>query len=145
MFEAIKEFEDSHPLLKGRDIQGVADPAIWDAEIGVSVADVAAKYGIYFIPGDHKRLAGLMQCQYRLQFSKDGYPRMYVLDTCKDFIRTLPLLQYDEHKVEDVSTELEDHCYDEFRYFAMQHLISPMEAKPDKKPQSDPLDMFTQW
>ena len=145
VFAALREYEDNHPLLAGKEITGVADPAIWDAEMGVSVAEYALKYNIYFTPADHKRIPGWMQCHYRMQFDADGYPRMYVLDTCKDFIRTIPSLQYDQHKVEEVDTDSEDHIADEFRYFAMSRPIAPMEAKPTYTPQGDPLDMFTAY
>ena len=145
VFQEIREFEDNHPLLKDRDIIGVADPAIWDAETGISVAEVAAKYNILFSPGDHKRIPGWMQCHYRMQFDEEGYPRMYVLDTCKDFIRTIPLLQYDDHKVEDVDTEGEDHIADEWRYFCMMRPVQPMEAKKPVVRLTDPLDMFTSY
>ena len=145
VFAALAEFERDHPLLAGKQITGVADPAIWDAEMGESIAETAAKHYIHFIPGDHKRTAGWMQCHYRMQFDADGYPRMYVLDSCKDFIRTIPALQFDDHKYEDCNTEGEDHIADEFRYFAMSRPIKPMAADPKPKPQTDPLDMFTQF
>lgn len=145
VFREVNEFENNHPLLKGRQITGVADPAIWDAEMGMSVADHAIKHGIYFTPGDHKRIAGWMQCHYRLQFDADGYPRMYVLDSCKDFLRTVPSLQYDDHKVEEVDTNGEDHIADEWRYFCMSRPIAPMEAVKEYKPKGDPLDMFTRY
>ena len=145
VFREVAEFERGHPLLQGRKITGVADPAIWDASTGMSVAEYAIKHGIYFVPGDHKRMAGWMQCHYRLQFDADGFPRMYVLDSCKDFIRTIPQLQYDAHKVEEVDTDGEDHIADEWRYFCMSRPITPMEAKPVYVPQADPLDMFTRY
>lgn len=145
VFQEIREFENNHPLLKDRDISGVADPAIWDKETGISIAETAAKYGIYFKKGDNRRQPGWMQCQYRLQFDKQGFPRMYVLDTCKDFLRTIPMQQYDDHKPEELDTSLEDHQADEFRYFAMQHMIQPMEAKPAMNYMTDPLDMFSNY
>ena len=37
-------------------------------------------------------------------------------DTCKDTIRTLPLVQHDPARVEDVDTNAEDHAADETRY-----------------------------
>ena len=145
VFAEIAQFEQTHPLLKGRDITGVADPAIWDAEMGESIAETAAKHQILFVPGDHKRIAGWMQCHYRLQFDEEGYPRMYVLDSCKDFIRTVPTLQYDEHKYEDIDTEGEDHIADEWRYFCMSRPIQPMHAETKYEPKADPLDMFTEY
>ena len=50
---------------------------------------------------------------------------MYVFSNCKDTIRTLPLLMYDEHKVEDLDTEGEDHIADEVRYFCMSRPLEP--------------------
>ena len=65
VFASIRDFEAAHPLLQGREITGVADPAIWSTETGVSIAETAIKYGIYFTPANHQRLHGLMQCHYR--------------------------------------------------------------------------------
>ena len=61
-FRKISEFEQQHPWLKGRKIvDSVADPAIWDSSRGESIADTAARYGIYFTPGDNQRIPGWMQ------------------------------------------------------------------------------------
>lgn len=109
-FRKIAEIEREHPWLRGKKIDGVADPAIWDGSRGESVAETAARYGIYFQPGDNARIAGWMQVHYRLQFDENGYPRMYVFDNCAAFLRTIPLLVYDEHAVEDLDTGMEDHC-----------------------------------
>lgn len=145
VFAEMRNFEDTHPLLKGREITGVADPAIWNPEHGMSIAEVAIKHGIYFTPAQHNRLHGLMQIHFRFQFDADGYPRMYFLDSCPNMIRTIPGLQYDQHKIEDVDTSMEDHLYDTLRYHCEQHLITPMEAKPEVRPMSDPLDMFSRY
>lgn len=141
-FEEIHKTEMQHPWLKGKSIIGVADPAIWDASRGESVADTAARYGVFFTPGDNERIAGWMQCHYRLQFDEDGYPRMYVFNTCRAFIRTIPLLIYDEHKVEDLDTTMEDHVADEWRYFCMSRPIKPIRAVKEQRILFDPLDMM---
>ena len=105
-FRRISQFENEHPWLKGRKIvDSVADPAIWDASRGESIAETAARYGIYFSPGDNERIPGWMQVHYRFAFDENGFPMMYVFSNCKAFIRTIPLLQYDEHKPEDLETE----------------------------------------
>ena len=109
-FRKIAEIEREHPWLRGKKIDGVADPAIWDGSRGESVAETAARYGIYFVPGDNARIAGWMQVHYRLQFDENGYARMYIFDNCASFIRTMPLLVYDERAVEDLDTSMEDHC-----------------------------------
>lgn len=109
-FKEIARIEREHDWLKGKKIDGVADPAIWDTSRGESVAETAARYGIYFEPGDNARIPGWMQVHYRLQFDADGYARLYVFENCKGFIRTIPMMLYDEHKVEDLDTSMEDHC-----------------------------------
>lgn len=146
VFSEIAKMEREHPLLRGRRIEyGVADPAIWAAETGESIADTAARYGIYFVKGDNQRIPGWMQCHYYLQFDETGRPRMYVLDTCRDFIRTIPTLVYDEHRPEDLETHLsEDHAADEWRYFVMTRPIKPMPKVGKYNPAygSDPLNQF---
>lgn len=139
-FEEIAKVEAQHPYLKGKKILGVADPAIWNASSGESVADVAARHRIYFEKGDHERIAGLMQCQMRLQFDSNGIPMMYVFKNCRAFIRTIPLLLYSETMVEDVDSSMEDHCYDEWRYFAMQRKIKPRMASENIPLTDDPLN-----
>ena len=142
VFSELQRYE--REMWPGREIHGVADPAIWDAETGESYAETAARYGIYFTKGDHQRIPGWMQCHYRLQFDEDGFPRMYVFDTCKNFIRTIPLLQYDEHKAEDIDTDGEDHIADEWRYFCMTRPIKPMPVIEPARVRwgSDPLDQY---
>lgn len=142
VFEEIHRIETEHRWLKGKSIVGIADPAIWDAETGESIADVAAKYHVFFQKGDNKRIPGWMQVHYRFAFDENGYPMMYIFKNCKAFIRTIPLLQYDEHKPEDLDTDGEDHCADEVRYFLMNRPIKPRKAaKPDDYA-SNPLNMF---
>lgn len=142
IFEEIARLEREHPWLKGRRIQGVADPSIWDASRGESVAESAAKHGIRFLPGDNERIAGWMQVHYRMAFDDDGFPMMYVFENCKAFIRTIPALQYDDHKIEDLDTDGEDHVADEVRYFCMSR---PIKARAPQKPDTyyaNPLNLY---
>ena len=142
VFSEIHRIETEHRWLAGKKIIGIADPAIWDAETGESIADTAAKHQVYFSPGDHKRIPGLMQCHYYLAFDDNGYPMFYVFKNCRNFIRTIPLLQYDEHKVEDVETSQEDHIYDAWRYFLMSRPIKPRVAAAPDKYNETPMAMF---
>lgn len=144
-FKRIAEFEKDHPWLKDRNIvDSVADPAIWDASRGESIADTAAKYGIYFSPGDNQRVPGWMQVHYRMQFDENGYARMYIFDTCKAFIRVMPLMMYSETYPEDINTKLEDHILDETRYMCMSRPIQPIMSVKRNPIVSDPLNQFTQ-
>lgn len=142
LFRKMAEMEKTHPWLKGKKITGIADPSIWDQSRGESVAETAARYGIYFTPGDNKRVPGWMMCHYYMAFDEFGQSMMYVFSNCKAFIRTIPALQYDENKVEDLDTDAEDHVADEFRYFVMSRPIKPrVTTKPDDYA-SSPMAMF---
>ena len=144
VFSEIAKHEKEHPYLKGKTIQGIADPAIWDAESGISFAETAGKYGIFFQPGDNARIPGWMQIHYRLMFDEAGYAQMYICNNCRNFIRTITTLEYDKHKAEDLDTSGEDHALDETRYFCQARPITPHVPDDDKVPAwgSDPLDQF---
>ena len=143
-FKRISELERTHPWLKGRKIvDSIADPAIWDQSRGESIADTAAKYGIYFTPGDNNRIPGWMQVHYRMQFDENGYARMYSFNNCKAFIRTMPLMMFSETHPEDLDTKMEDHCPDEVRYMCMSRPIKPIVPVERKVILSDPLDQFS--
>ena len=142
VFGEIHRIETEHRWLQGKNIIGIADPAIWDAEMGESLAEIAAKYRVYFSPGDHKRIPGWMQMHYRFAFDDNGFPMMYVFSNCKAFIRTIPLLQYDEHKPEDLDTEGEDHVADEVRYFCMSRPIKPRMSPKADEYANNPLNIF---
>lgn len=140
-FEEIKRMENEHPWLAGHNIEGVADPAIWQENGGVSVAAVAARKHVFFQKGDNARIPGWMQMHYRMAFDDDGYPMLYVFENCKAFIRTIPSLIYDEHMDEDLDTEGEDHVADESRYMCMLNPITPPLKAATPPKQYDPLDL----
>ena len=139
VFTEVKRIESEHPWLKDKDIRGVADPAIWNKETGISVAEVGEKFGIYFDKGDNKRVAGWLQVHERLRFDENGIPMLYIFKNCKNLIRTLPLLQYDEHKVEDVNTKQEDHAADSLRYFCNMIPLKPQKAVHKEAKPYNPL------
>ena len=131
MFSEIARIEREHRWLRGKQIIGVADPAIWASDTGQSVYDDAMKQGVVFTKGDNQRIPGWLQMYYRFAFDDNGYPMMYVFENCKGFIRTIPQLIYDEYHVEDLDTDGEDHIADETRYFCMARPISPTKAVPE--------------
>ena len=77
---------------------------------------------------------------HRLAFDERGVPMLYIFNTCKHFIRTVPNLVYSERDVEDVDTDGEDHIYDEARYVCMKNPIAPRQNKPPALVVYDPLD-----
>ena len=56
-----------------------------------------------------------------------GRPGLQVMQCCPNLIRTLPLLQLDELKPEQVNTKMEDHSYD-----AAGHVLTSMPGRPEK-------------
>ena len=142
-FKEIARIEREHPYLQGKQIHGVADPAIWDGSHGISIAEEAEKQRVYFEKGVNDRIAGWMQMHERLKFDENGYAMMYIFENCKAFTRTIPLMMFDEHKVEDLNTDLEDHCMDEARYFCMARPIAPRIIEEKELPMADPLDQFS--
>ena len=135
VFSEIEKIESSHRWLKGREIFGVADPAIWNKETGISVAETAEKHGIYFSKGDNSRIPGWLQIHERLRFDENGIPMLYFFSTCRNTIRTLPLLQYDAKKAEDLDTDAEDHAADSLRYMCNLRPLKPKKtAAPVQKP-----------
>ena len=106
----------------------VGDPAMWnkillgkdkDLTEGESYAEIMMNAGLPLIRGDNDRMNGLARYREALSIAPDGYPYYQLFDTCRDSIRTIPSLVYDQSKVEDVDTDGEDHCYDRDRYFFM--------------------------
>lgn len=59
-----------------------------------------------------------------------------VFETCKHFIRTVPVIPADPNNFEDVDTAAEDHAWDEFRYSLVTwHNVGKKgKAKPPPKP-----------
>jgi len=52
--------------------------------------------------------------------------------TCVDSIRTIPVLQHDPDRPEDLDTDAEDHAADDWRYGCMSRPYVPTPAKPQK-------------
>lgn len=138
----IREIEADDPNLRGRTILRVGDPAIWGSDGTESIGALFERQRVYFERGDNARIDGKMQVHHRLSFDEDGVPMLYVFKGCRNFIRTLPTLVYDETDVEDVDTDGEDHAYDMLRYVCMRNPIAPRQYKKETIPRYDPLDLW---
>ena len=136
----ILDAEAQDPNLKGRKIHRVGDPAIWGNAGTESIGVLMERERVYFDRGDNARIDGKMQVHHRLAFDDDGVPLMYIFDTCKHFIRTIPALVYDDVRVEDIDTDGEDHIYDELRYVCMANPIAPPVRKAREVAPYNPLD-----
>ena len=141
IFSEIARIEREHRWLKNKNILGVADPSIWDASRGEAIIEAANRNGIFFNKGDNKRLPGWMQVHYRLSFDENGIPMMYVFNTCKGFIRTMPELTFSVSNPEDLDTTGEDHIADEVRYMCMARPIKPRVKREGLVLGDDPLEL----
>lgn len=103
---------------------GVADPAIFSSDGGPSIAERMFKVGVRQRRADNKRVArhgaqgGWDQMRARIEGDGDG-PMLVVFTTCRDFLRTVPVLQHDSINAEDLDSDMEDHAADEARYACM--------------------------
>ena len=138
----IHEIETTDEVLKRFRIDGIADPSIWDESRGESIARMMERSPnfIHWTPGDNTRIPGKMQFHYRLAFDDNGECMFQVFNTCKDFIRTFPMLIYSEKHPEDIETDMEDHIYDECRYVLMDRPIAPRVNVLQKIDYDDPLN-----
>jgi hypothetical protein len=119
---------------------GVLDPAAFAVDGGPSIAERMSKVGVTFRRADNKRVAQMGALggwdQMRSRMKGDGErPMIFCFSTCVDSIRTIPALQHDLDKPEDLDTDGEDHAADEWRYACMSRPYQPMRAvekKPDQ-------------
>ena len=117
---------------------GTADPAAFTADGGPSImerlynkekATLKKKAGPWR-RADNKRIArngamgGWDQMRQRIDENM-----IFTFDTCTDSIRTIPALQHDVNRAEDLDTDAEDHAADEWRYACMSR---PLPAKVSK-------------
>lgn len=121
---------------------GVADPSIFREDGGPSIGERMARLKVFWRPADNARVpkAGAMGGwdQMRARIKGGEHPMLFVFDTCRDFLRTVPVLQHDPHRPEDLDTEGEDHIADEARYACMSR---PLIAPPPVK-SGDPPDLW---
>lgn len=110
---------------------GVADPSIFSTNGGPSIAEMMLVAGCGWLRGDNARQAGWEQIRKRL----DADPPLLLLhESCEHTIRTFPYLQHDEHNMEDLDSDGEDHALDETRYAVMSR---PQIKDPPKTPSFD--------
>lgn len=110
----IKAVEDESPY-KGRIHPGPADSQVFDVVNGRSIAGEMETIGIRWQvaqkgPGSRRQGWQLMR-----QFLKAGRqwpmeePGLFVFSTCRQFIRTVPVLPRDKMDADDVDSDAEDH------------------------------------
>lgn len=121
---------------------GVIDPATFATQSGPSIAESIMKASrtkkgqLVFRRADNKRvgvrgaMGGWDQMRARMK-GMNGRPMVYCFKTCTDSIRTIPVLQHDPDKAEDLDTDTEDHAADDWRYACMSRPYIRPKPKAD--------------
>lgn len=129
----------------------VMDPAAFSSDGGPSIAErmySATSAKLAFKRADNARVAmkgaigGWDQMRSRM-LGENGRPMIYTFSNCRDSIRTIPMLQHDENRIEDVNTDMEDHAADDWRYACMSRPYvrpKPREAEGPKFFGHDPMN-----
>jgi hypothetical protein len=127
---------------------GVLDPGCFGESGGPSIAEqirhgTDGTDGATFRRADNTRVAqrgaigGWSQVRTRLDGDGDGRPMLFFFENCVHAIRTIPALQHDEDRPEDLNTDMEDHAADEVRYACMSRpwqRVAPPPPLPKPKP-----------
>ena len=138
-------------LEKGEYIRyGVLDASTWAkrGDIGPSIAETMVQQGCRWRPSDRtpkSRISGKLEIHKRLKPSENEKkePGLRIFSSCRNLIRTLPILPLDESNPEDINTDVEDHAYDALRYGCMSRPMHTSYAKrfnSPARPQFTPVD-----
>ena len=132
--DGIKEREAGENLT-----YGVLDPAAFAEDGGPSHAQRMADRGVFFKPADNKRIStgtgvksrgamgGWDMMRQRLVGNEEKQPMIGCFKTCTASINTIPTLQHDEKRPEDLDTNSIDHAADDWRYACMSRpWVRPM-------------------
>jgi hypothetical protein len=126
---------------------GVLDPSTFKEDGGPSIAErintiLVANKCISFRPADNTRvptigskdrrgaMGGWDHMRSRI-IGANGRPMIYCFEQCVASIRTIPVLQHDPDRAEDLDTNSEDHAADEWRYACMSRPWTKTTPKPD--------------
>lgn len=107
---------------------------------GESLAELFACRGVPLTPADNARVAGWQQVRSFLADRPGGAPRWRAFSCCRNLIRTLPLLQYDQHNREDAA-DGEDHAPEALRYALMSRPARPLLPKESRPAVYDPFSV----
>ena len=125
---------------------GVLDASTWAkrGDIGPSIAETMIQQGCRWRPSDRtpkSRISGKLEIHKRLRIvdEKKKEPGIRIFSTCRNLIRTFPLLPLDDNNLEDINTHAEDHAYDALRYGCMSR---PMHTRYAERFSKTPRAQF---
>lgn len=108
-------------------------------ETGKSTADIFQEHGISLSMVNNDRVSGWLAVKeaLRVEYDHNGYPitQLKIFNTCHNLIKYLPLLQFDDKKVNDIATKphLYTHSADSLRYFCSYWISAANDNAPEKK------------
>ncbi|KKK84577.1 hypothetical protein LCGC14_2781970, partial [marine sediment metagenome] len=70
-----------------------------------------------FKRGSRNRIARWAAMENWMRVAIDGLPYWMITKDCPNLIRTIPMMEPDPNKMEDLNTDLEDHAVDDVSYF----------------------------
>lgn len=123
----------------GRCAYGVLDGACFAEDGGPSIHEQMARGAreaggaVWFRPADKRRLPGWTEMRGRMIGDADGRPMIGCFSTCRDSIRTIPILQHDPAAPEDLDTRAEDHAADDWRYACMSRPLVNAPNEPGRR------------
>lgn len=115
----------------------IMPPDLWNknSQTGKSASDIFfSECGQIPTKANNDRINGWLSVKEWLTVKKDQQgnvrPKLVIFDTCKNLIRTLPLLQHDERNPNDVAKEPHEltHAPDALRYFCTSWTYTPTRA-----------------
>jgi len=129
--ERVLEMDRAIKTEYGLTVQpGPADTSIYDVKDGQSIGMTLATFGCHWLrahKGSGSRVAGWSLIRQMLGAALRGEleaPHLYFLQQAQHHIRTLPLMQRDPKKPEDIDSDLEDHAMDALRYGISRKMMS---------------------
>lgn len=107
--------------------KGIGDPAMFNTQTDGSkaIADLMkSKWKelhkdnwILMDHGSRNRVGRWATYHNWLSMGPDGMPYWLITESCRYLIETIPQMQYDEVKIDDLNTKLNDHAVDSTSYF----------------------------
>ena len=138
-------------LSRGESISyTVASPDMWQKRgavlsgaggfAGETLAELFTSSGLSLTPADNSRVPGWNRVRDFLAVAPDGRPNWLCFSDCRNLIRQLPALQFDQHNREDAA-DGDDHAPEALRYALMSRPHAGKQPIIRKAKAYDPLSL----
>ena len=138
-------------LSRGESISyTVASPDMWQKRgavlsgaggfEGETLAELFSSSGLSLTPADNSRVPGWNRVRDFLAAAPDGRPNWLCFSDCRNLIRQLPALQFDQHNREDAA-DGDDHAPEALRYALMSRPHAGKQPIIRKAKAYDPLSL----